>query len=109
MGLFLTVTVETMEKEQFLHLHDKILPSILKHDVSSMDGSPIAEELLEKEQLLHLHDEIRPSILKHDVPSMDGSSIAEELLYIENIAVRYDVDSLVVSHVEHTSAASPNK
>ena len=61
--LFLTVTVETMEKEQFLHLHDEILPSILKHDVSSMDRSPIAEELLEKAQLLHLHGEILPSIL----------------------------------------------
>ena len=97
-----------MEKEQFLHLHDEILPSILKHDVSSMDRSPIAEELLEKAQLLHLHGEILPSILKH-VSSMDGSSIAEELLFIENIAVPYDVDSLVVSHVEHTSAASPTK
>ena len=34
-GLFLTVTVETMEKEQSLHLTDEILASILKHGTSS--------------------------------------------------------------------------
>ena len=74
-GLFLTVTVETTEKEQSLHLNNEILSSILKHDVSSTDES----------------------------------AIAEELLFVENIAVTYDVDSLVVSHVEHTSAASSTK
>ena len=45
-GLFLTVTVETTEKEQSLHMNDEILASILKHDVLSMDESTVAEELL---------------------------------------------------------------
>ncbi len=44
--LFLTVTVETTEKEQSLHMSDGILALILKHDVSSMDKSAIGEELL---------------------------------------------------------------
>ena len=74
-GVFLTVTVQTTEKEQSLHVHDEILSSILKHDVSSMDES----------------------------------AIAEELLFVENIAVTYDLETLVVSHAEHTSAASSNK
>ena len=42
-------------------------------------------------------------------PAMDESAIAEEVLFVENIAVTYNVDSLVVSHVEHTSAASSTK
>ena len=66
-GLFLTVTVETTEKELSLHMGDEILASILKHDVSSMDES----------------------------------AIGEELLFVENISVTYDVDSLVISNVEH--------
>ena len=66
-GLFLTVTVETTEKELSLHMSDEILASILKHVVSSMDKS----------------------------------AIGEELLFVENISVTYDVDSLVISNVEH--------
>ena len=45
-GLFLTVTVETTEKELSLHMSDEILASILKHDVSSMDESAIGEGVL---------------------------------------------------------------
>ena len=66
-GLFLTVTVETTEKELSLHMSDEILASILKHVVSSMDKS----------------------------------AIGEELLFVENVSVTYDVDSLVISNVEH--------
>ena len=39
-------TEQEQEQEQSLHFTDEILASILKHDVSSMDESAIAEELL---------------------------------------------------------------
>ena len=53
-GLFLTITVETMEKEQSLHLTDEILASILNNDVLSMDESAIAEVLHKQSMIITL-------------------------------------------------------
>ena len=46
---------------------------------------------------------------KHNVSLMDESTILEELLFVKNISVTYDVDSLVISNVGHTYAASKTK
>lgn len=45
MHLFLTIEEEVTEKEQSLHLTDKIIASILKHEVLSMDVRAIEEKL----------------------------------------------------------------
>ena len=52
-----------------------------------------------EELSLHMSDEILASILKH----VNGRKChwGRLLLFVENISVTYDVDSLVISNVEH--------